>query len=74
MTVCYAGWIGSVKGLCASGPKRFKPFIHSIQFHSIASKPATLAYGTVVHDFGCAMTDSILKLTARLINVKFSLA
>jgi len=43
-------------------------------FYSIASKPATLAYGTVVCDFRCLMTDSILKLAARLISVNFGLA
>ena len=37
-------------------------------FHSIASIPATLAYGTVVRDCRCIMTTP-----ARLINVKFSL-
>jgi hypothetical protein len=63
--------IGSVKGLCVSRPKMAQTHY---SFHSIASIPATLAYGTVVHDFRCMMTDSILNLTARLISVKFSLA
>jgi hypothetical protein len=71
LTVCCAGWIGSVKVLCASEPKMAQTHY---SFHSIASKPAALAYGTVVHDFKCIMTDSVLKLTACLINVKFSLA
>jgi hypothetical protein len=71
MTVCFAGWIGSGKGLRASGPKMAQT--HYL-FRSVASKPATLDYGTVVHDFICVITDFILKLMARWINVQFSLA
>jgi len=42
--------IGFVKGLCISGPKM--AWTH-YSFHSIASMPATLGYGIVVHDFRC---------------------